>query len=239
MDLDAGSYPEFPTPEVEETEIFAYIGPDLVIRYNELMMRIIGIFLVVLGGLYFFNPKEEAVNNLDIVKLKASSIKRLPTADTSRAVTTHTIVAPSETQVQDENLAPESHVSELPDDEVAEVENDDDLAADADVPWEELKNGWREQLHTVLSDIDPENGEDIYSAYMTENNAYEAEMAKLELRDSDDVQTLMGQLESRHEERLKEILGKHYQEVTDQHQQYNSSIQSENRSGKYEVGVSL
>jgi hypothetical protein len=206
------------------------------------MMRMIGIFFVVLGGLYFYNHEEAPVNNLDIVQLKASSIKRLPTATVNHAQAL-TNPAPqttaTETQVLEENLTSESQVSELPDDEVAEIENEDDYLADADVPWEELKNGWREQLHTVLSDIDPENGEDIYNAYLTENNVYESEMAKLELRDADDVQTLMGQLESRHEEKLKEILGKHYQEVTDQHQQYNSSIQSENRSGKYEVGVSL
>lgn len=201
------------------------------------MMRIIGLFAITLTALYFFNQKERPVSNLDVVKLKMSAIQRLPTA------TSKPLDAKSESNLLDENLTEESHVSALPDSDeeeaVAEVENEDDEYENAEVPWEELKTGWRDHLHNTLSDIDPENGEDIYNAYLAENNNYEAEMAKLEMNTSDDVQTLMGQLESRHEEKLKEILGKHYQEVTDQHQQYNSSIQHTNRSGKYEVGVSL
>ena len=199
------------------------------------MMRIIGLFALTLTALYFFNQKERPVSNLDVVKLKMSAIQRLPTATAKPA-----LVQQTEANVLDESLSEESHVSALPDsEEVSEVENEDDEYENSEVPWEEIKTGWRDHLHNTLSDLDPENGEDIYNAYLAENNNYEAEMAKLEMNTSDDVQTLMGQLESRHEEKLKEILGKHYQEVTDQHQQYNSSIQHSNRSGKYEVGVSL
>lgn len=121
-----------------------------------------------------------------------------------------------------------------------------DIARVEEVPWEDLKAGWRSDLKDFLIDSDPFRGEEIYSAYLEEAESFEAEIDALS-KEADkagneskqDFETLIGQLEVRHEEKLKEIFGSYYSEVTDRHQQYNSSIQYQNRSEADVVGVAL
>lgn len=204
------------------------------------MKRILAL-VILLSGLYFsFAPSQSEVSNMDVIKVKMSSIARRPVANLVPQAALQAMPAVNSISAIEERIIEESHVAELPrnSDELSTSE-EDELSAESEIPWDEIRSGWKEHLKTLLSDLDPQNGEEIFSAYTAENSAFEAELEGLGNGESTEVDTLIGQLENRHEDKLKQILGRHYQEVTDQHQQYNSSLQHLNRSSKHEVSVSL
>lgn len=205
------------------------------------MKRITVLFISFLALFYYFRPSEEQVGEIDIVQLKLSATKRAPSELAPKKaalpkITQLTETAPEESFVP--KMDDEARVSDTPEDDLAY--DDEQLSHEDEIPWDEIRSGWRSHLKDLLYDLDPENGEAIFSAYQAESNAFDAEMENLTQAQSGDMDMLLGQLENRHEEKLKEILGPYYREVTDHHQQYNSSIQYLNRSpNNYQVGVSL
>lgn len=200
------------------------------------MKRIAFLSILFFAGLYTLRPKSENPIQIDAIKSKMSAVKKLAPTEAKFSQIKLRQSAAISTNIE-ESLDEESHSAEVPE-EYSEVDSEA-AVEEGEIPWDEIKTGWRDHLRNLLSELDPLNGEDIFNAYMTENASYEAEMENLAKDDSAEGESQMGQLETHHEERLKEILGSHYQEVTDHHQQYNSSIQYLNRSSKYEVGVSL
>lgn len=203
------------------------------------MKRITILFAVFLGiYLYRTQPVPEMGPEIDTIKLKMSATKRLPA----------TPVIHSEPEVaQSEAYQDDSQSSEEDQSFVSTTEEDDHVEHLQEAPWDEMKEGWKTSLKEFLSEADPERGEEIYNLYLEELSQYESEMAALTKEgeasmDEDslgnDVNGLLGQLETKHEDKLKEILGPHYMGVTEHHQNYNNSLQYMNR-GPSEVGVPL
>lgn len=218
-------------------KLFTYLGRFSVRSYDLSMKRLIILCLISAAFVYNFLPGPEGVPQIDQIKTKMAAARSRPDA---RPMAIHHVNA----FVADDNNRSISTVSDSAITE--ELSDGSELAHTDEVPWEDIKQGWRSDLKDFLVEADPENGEEIYNAYMEESESFEAEVDALSKeadkagKDSrQDFETLIGQLEVKHEEKLKEILGSHYSEVTDRHQQYNSSIQYMNRSEADIVGVSL
>lgn len=220
-------------------KLFTYLGQYGVRSYDKRMKRIALVCIISAGFIYQILPQPEGVPQIDQIKTRMAAVRR-QSEEVRPAV--HRITA----GIVQEN--PEVEVSTVSDSAVTEDPGFDSAASEHtdEIPWEDLKAGWRNDLKEFLIETDPDNGEEIFTAYMEESDSFEAEIDALS-KEADkagkeakqDFENLIGQLEVRHEDKLKEILGNHYSEVTDRHQQYNSSIQYLNRSDAEVVGVSL
>lgn len=219
--------------------VFTYLGQYSVRSYNLGMKRLIILCLISAAFIYNILPQPEGTPQIDQIRTKMAAVRQ--EAETIKPAV-HRITAAVEEEVK---VVEASAVSENA--ATAElVDDESELAHTDEVPWEDIKNGWRTDLKNFLIDTDPEHGEEIFSAYMEESETFEAEVdalnkeaEKAAVESRQDFENLIGQLEVRHEERLKEILGAYYSEVTDRHVQYNQSIQYLNRSDADIVGVSL
>lgn len=104
-----------------------------------------------------------------------------------------------------------------------------------EVQWTDLEEGWNTELKSMLGRLEPADGEEIYKTYMKEQESYQAELDSLmnekQQKSSDEaineIDQLIGQLDSKHQEKLKDILGAHYEAVRDQYQQYMDSAEDE------------
>lgn len=219
-------------------KLFTYLGRYGVWSYHHRMKRTALLCIISAGFIYQILPQPEGVTQIDQIKTKMAAARSRP-SDLRPAV--HRITAGFQE-------SSESEVSTVSESAVTEDLGPDSasLAHTDEIPWEDLKAGWRTDLKEFLIETDPDNGEEIFNAYMEESDSFEAEIDALS-KEADkagkeakqDFENLIGQLEVRHEEKLKEILGNYYSDVTDRHQQYNSSIQYLNRSDADIVGVSL
>ncbi len=96
------------------------------------------------------------------------------------------------------------------------------------VEWTDLEEGWSAELKGLLNRLEPADGDEIYKTYMKEQEVYQAELDALinekhqkTSRDAAlEIDQLISQLDSKHQDRLKDILGAHYEAVRDQYQQY-------------------
>lgn len=220
--------------------VFTYLGQLVVRSYHRNMKRIVLLTLISAAFIYNLLPQPDGVTEIDQIRTKMAAARQRPDEPTPAV---HRVTAALvEESIEIENEPAISEVAATSESESA----NDEIAHLDEVPFEDIKQGWRSDLKDFLIEIDPDNGEDIYNAYMEEAESYEAEIDAL-AKEQDkagseakqDFDTLIGQLEVKHEEKLKEILGNHYSEVTDRHQQYNNSIQYMNRSDADIVGVSL
>lgn len=219
--------------------LFTYLGRYGVRSYNVSMKRLLILCLISAAFIYNILPQPEGTTQIDQIRTKMAAVRQH--SEAPRAAV-HRITAAMEEEaqiVEASSISESAAVSEI-------VPEQTDLAHADEVPWEDIKNGWRNDLKEFLIESDPEQGEEIFNAYMEESESFEAEVdalnkeaEKAAKESRQDFENLIGQLEVRHEEKLKEILGSYYSEVTDRHQQYNSSIQYMNRSDADIVGVSL
>lgn len=203
------------------------------------MKRIILLCIICAAFIYNILPQPEGLTQIDQIKTKMAAARGRPDVAQSAI---HRVSA---SLVEDPIITQAPSLSENA--AVSEIEpNGSEIAHVDEVPWDEIKQGWKSDLKEFLMEVDPENGEEIFTAYQEESESFEAEIdsvsqeaEKAAKEARQDFEILIGQLEVKHEEKLKEILGAYYSDVTDRHQQYNSSIQYMNRSDADIVGVSL
>ncbi len=216
-----------------------YLGRYGVRSYNKKMKRIIFLCLISAAFIYHLLPEPDAGPQIDQIKTKMAAARVRPDEEKP---TIHRVTA---ALVEEAPISEVNSVSDIaPTEEITPDGNE--IAHVDEVPWEDLKSGWRNDLKDFLIEADPDQGEEIFTAYLEESESFEAEVDSLSKEaekagkeSRQDFETLIGQLEVRHEEKLKEILGPFYSDVTDRHQQYNTSIQYLNRSDADIVGVSL
>lgn len=229
-----------PDQESQGMRVFTYLGQFSVRFYHIKMKRLLLLCLFTAGLVYQILPEPEERPEIDQIRTKMAAARARP--DELKPATQRMTAA-----LVDDGI-PEREVHLISDSAVtAELEPDGSQFSHAEeIPWEEIKAGWRNDLRDFLIDADTERGEEIYNAYIEESESFEAEVdalakeaEKAGKEAKQDFENVIGQLEVRHEEKLKEILGNYYSEVTDRHQQYNTSIQYLNRSDADIVGVSL
>lgn len=189
-------------------------------------MRILLLTILIVAPLYYFTHEEEApVPEIDSVKLKLGApdrAERILTVDKTKSVPEVKPEAPAEAPSRDITSEDEGSAEEGMD-QVDEVQ------------WTDLEEGWNNELKSMLGRLEPADGDDIYKSYMKEQEGYQAELDSLmnekQQKTSDEaiseIDQLIAQLDSKHQDKLKEILGAHYEAVRDQYQQYMDSAEEQ------------
>lgn len=184
-------------------------------------MRILLLTILFLSPLYYFTQQEDspAVAAVDLVKLKQGAPERV-----ERILTVNKTLPATPDAGSTDTLAASS--PDGSDDESSDENNDMDKVEE--VQWTDAEEGWNTELKQMLIRLEPADGEEMYNNYMKEQEGYQAELDSLQnekqQKTSDEaiseIDQLVTQLDNRHQDRLKEILGAHYEAVRDQYQQY-------------------
>jgi len=174
------------------------------------------------------------VEQSDVIQTRQSSIRRLaPTSKISPPASTRLIVE-SEVRNSPEKSMESETISE---EDLAHLESDDEITS---LPWDDIDEGWKNQLKEYLTSVDPEKGEEMFQAYLEEKKKY---VERVDFSDSDSTITedtsadaiieddqKEGELERIHVQNLKDIFGDHFPQVESLHKEYVESIQYLNRS---------
>lgn len=158
---------------------------------------------------------------IDSIKLKMSAtdrdrVERILTVDKPK------LSAEEASQVADEPSAEE------PEGEVSSGVEHGDLEHVEEVQLNDIEEGWNNELKEMLNRLEPAEGESIHKAYISEQESYQAELDALmnekNQKTTDEaaleVEQLIGQLDHKHQEKLKEIFGAHYEAVRDGYESY-------------------
>lgn len=189
-------------------------------------MRIIALSILIAGSYYFLTKEETKVSrhvdSIDSVKIKMSAndrdrVERILTVDKPK-------LNPEEAASAS---APESS-SDEPQGEVSSGAEYGDLEHVEEVQLNDLEEGWNTELKEMLGRLEPAEGENIHKSYISEQESYQAELdalmsekqQKTTEEASQEVEQLIGQLDHKHQEKLKEIFGAHYEAVRDGYESY-------------------
>jgi hypothetical protein len=193
-------------------------------------MRILILTILFAGTFYFFKQDKKVVetvkgDSIDSIKVKISAPNRI-------------VRAPSQT----ESLPESESAVELGNDETGDHEGSDlkpELTSTEEhveeVQWTDLEEGWSTELKEMLTRLEPAEGEMIHKTYMQEQESYQAELDSLMNEKQQkatpegtmEVDQLIGQLDDKHQARLKEVLGAHYEAVRDGYDNYMEQSQPE------------
>lgn len=158
---------------------------------------------------------------VDSIKLKSAA----PDRDRAeRILTVSSTPAPEkdENEAVEEAPVEESHEGEVgrsPSEESDQIE---------EVAWTDLDEAWNGELKDFLSRVEPAESETIHKTYLGEVEGYKAEMEALlnerQQKTTDEaiseVDQLISELDQKHEDKLKDIFGAHYEAVRDHYNQY-------------------
>lgn len=185
-------------------------------------MRII-ILSILFAGSYYFLTKEEAkvLPQIDSIKLKMSA------TDRDRVERILTVDKPKLTPEESGQVADEPE-SQEPEGEVSSGVEHGDLEHVEEVQLNDIEEGWNNELKDMLSRLEPAEGENIHKSYLAEQESYQAEldalMSEKQQKTTEEaaleVEHLIGQLDQKHQEKLKEIFGAHYEAVRDGYESY-------------------
>lgn len=192
-------------------------------------MRII-VLSILFAGSYYFLTKEETkiMPEIDSVKLKMSAndrdrTERILTVDKPKLNAEESSAASSS----------EDSSSQESEGEVSSGAEHGDLEHVEEVQLNDLEEGWNNELKEMLGRLEPAEGENIHKAYLSEQESYQAEMdalmsekqQKTTEEASLEVEQLIGQLDQKHQEKLKEIFGAHYEAVRDGYETFMDSAE--------------
>ena len=111
--------------------------------------------------------------------------------------------------------------------------------------WDEVQERWTIDFQDLLTRLDPEKAEALYTRYIEARKAYGNEITSIvRLRSekglkNDEINKLMDRADQEYEEILKTIFGKHYAAITAQLEVFHQEIQNLNNDGDYEIGIAL
>jgi hypothetical protein len=185
------------------------------------------LLLGVLLAIPFYYLKKSVhteTSGSDSVKLKMNAPDRL-----ERDTSFETKVLTPQEEFLDKTLL-------VKEDDVAGEREDDLIEETEDVEkfqLTDIEQSWNEELKQFLNRLEPVDGDSIHKAYLQEQENYqvvlEGLMAEKHQKTSDEankeVDELISQLEQKHQEALKEILGAHFEAVHDHHQDHLENFQ--------------
>lgn len=191
-------------------------------------MRILILTALFVAPLYYYQTREETpVPEIDSIRVKVSAPDRV-----ERLLTVEKPVLNPEEQANlavDGDREPATEEEEI--EEAASESND--LEHVEEVQWTDLEQGWNDELKQMLIRMEPAEGEEIHKTYMDEQQSYQAQLDALlnekQQKTSDEasmeIDQLIQQLDEKHQNRLKEVLGAHYEAVRDHYEDYMNSAQ--------------
>jgi hypothetical protein len=192
-------------------------------------MRILTLTILFFSAIYYLNQEPTVSDsNADTLVIKQSA--------PDRAERILTVDKPKSLPESDEVVSDlqESEISQEESSEEA-TDNEENLDGAEEIQISEIEEGWNSELKSVLNRLEPVDGDGIHKTYLEEQQNYQSMLDNLmsdkNLKTSKEaeleVDQLITQLDQKHQERLKEILGTHYEAIRDQYEEYLESSQRE------------
>lgn len=200
-------------------------------------MRILILSIIFLSAFYYFSPRpneESSTARIDLVKVKMAAPERKTTASNERVLTVRekTKTRPGEQSKIEEDSADfeEEPVDNYEEDLNENLATEASEDSEADLPREtsmtDLEEGWNGELLTILGRLEPYEAEALHKSYLQEKEAYHKGLEAMlnEGQNSAEaaleLEQIQAELEQQHQEKLKNILGTHYESVMDQYHQF-------------------
>ena len=193
-------------------------------------MRILTLTILFFSAIYYLN-QEPSVSDSDadtlIIKQSAPD----------RAERILTVEKPKSLPESDEVVSDLEESQSSKEDELSEetTDTEENLDGAEEVQISEIEEGWNSELKSMLNRLEPVDGDNIHKTYLEEQQNYQSMLDNLmndkELKTSNEatleVDQLITQLDQKHQERLKEILGPHYEAIRDHYEEYLDSSHKE------------
>lgn len=182
-------------------------------------MRILTLVILFTAGFYYFIPRHDAGEEIDILKVKVSAPERtvaqepLPVERPKKVPTP--VIEIEEDEPRVEENAPEEYAERFSHADAAAAAVEVEHFSEEGTPEDELEAGWNQELRESLMMLEPDRAEDMYYAYESEKKALLADFEQMvqQFQHSPDLEYMLRELEQKHDERLKEIFGRHYEEI--------------------------
>jgi hypothetical protein len=192
-------------------------------------MRIIFLTILFVGTFYYFKSSPEVSttqrSEIDSIKLQMGAPDRIATTAIPKSERLLTVDEPL---VNDRGPAVDPSEAEASDDTgvVSDLEHVEE------VQIQDIEEAWNTELKGMLSRLEPMEGEAIHTSYLQAQESYQAELNALmdekqqkeTPEEAMEIEHLIGQLDYNHQQRLKDILGAHYEAVRDHYQYYMDSL---------------
>ena len=171
---------------------------------------------------YFKKSVQTEPSGSDSIKLKMNAPDRMERIGLSETK----VVLPEEESSNKTLLVDEETDSSEDLSEKDESDPLDDSHEGEKFQMTDIEESWNEELKQFLNRLEPVDGDAIHKAYFQEQENYqvmlEGLMAEKHQKTTDDaiaeVDELLAQLEHKHHESLKDILGAHFEAVQDHYQ---------------------
>lgn len=172
--------------------------------------------ILFFSAFYFFLSRPKKIDShIDNIKIKASAPKR----SEKILLENNTQELKSPLAIADEGEVVEESVPvEEEGDIIGESSSDEETDQSEDMADNDLEKNWQDHLRNSLSTLEPEYGQEIFDAYVKEKENFQRELDAM-IRDnqrSQELEAFVEDLEIRHEEKIREIFGSHYDEVKEQ-----------------------
>lgn len=194
-------------------------------------MRIIILTILFVTSFYYFkSPETKERSEIDSIKLKMGAPDRFVGEEVQK---TERLLTVEEPVTRD--LAVEEG-SDVPEEDLGGDAQVDGVVSDLEhveeVELQDVEEGWNSELKGMLSRLEPMEGEAIHNTYLQAQESYQAELNALmdekQQKETEEealeIEHLIGQLDYNHQQRLKDILGAHYEAVRDHYQYYMDSL---------------
>jgi hypothetical protein len=199
-------------------------------------MRIFALTILFISGLYYFGTQEsEETPQIDAIKTKMSAPERQEAP--VRVVTPVRVkkVEPEVAKPAEERFEPEYPDEELRAPAFSDIHHDSDTEDAPEVSVGNLEEGWNTELKSMLSRLEPLDGENIHQSYMQAQENYQSEMMalmeekqqKTTKEEMLEMDYIMSEVDVKHQEKLKEIFGAHYEAVRDHYDYFMETIQQD------------
>ncbi len=200
-------------------------------------MRAALLFLFFVCIFLHFKSKAPKTVEHDVINTSQAAFKKFPTTSTRLPATqekSDIVTLPTTSaDIDTSSLIADADV------EAEEEYDEEDLTQ---LPFEDIEDGWKNNLKEYLTGVNPEKADEMYTSYMEEKKKYmeRVDFSERETTVADDLaktdeaiqdtENKVLELERNHIENLKEIFGDHYTQVENLHKEYVESVQYMNRS---------
>lgn len=176
-----------------------------------LNLKFFALVTLILGVMTFLREEEKMAPDIDAIKMKVSAPKRVPQTEVTRAFA---IEKKDETQPETEAVTAESD-DFSPEEDEPEIEEEPEGRAPAFT-----ENSEKNELNDYLGRMDPVHAPEISNQVASAQDEYQAELAAIQVEarengkvTADEQSDLTDQVRQKYDEKLKEILGSHYDEA--------------------------
>lgn len=190
-------------------------------------MRILILAVLTFSSFYYFWPKEKTVFKPRLTKVDSIDVimsgtaKRVLTAEPKKQIVAEPVAAETQAIVETER-SPALDVSLAEEDALEQVE---------EITWSETEAAWNNELKDILYRLEPQESENMHKAYVSERETFLGEIENLlnekQQKTSPDaiqeIEQMISGIEQKHEEKIKEIFGAHYEVVKEQYDSYMES----------------